>query len=376
MTADRSLDVHTSVGTLPDAQWNDVVARSPLGSVFHRTEWLRAVERGIDVTPRHVTVSRDGTLVGLLPNVLSDVDLPIGLPGPASGLAPRELVSVEPGFGGPIVTGDHEQVLDRLLEGVRTAATGDVWAHRMRAVAPAASQYADHLDGRGYDVSTLTCQLVADLTGSPESVFERWDKERRRTARKAREAGMTVQDVEPDPATLDAFYDAYAAMIDRVDGVRFPRSFFAALAECLGERLVLFRADLDGEAVGWHLYLRDDEGDSLHHFFSGLRAEHFGLHPSSRLHEHGVEWASEEGYATYNFGESVADVTDGGFRYKAQYGGTVEPVLTWERGLAPVRWGAFRVARRLYRTYRARTGDVSAASRAERADSQPRTRRR
>jgi len=351
MSPTLTLDVHTSASTLPPG-WNDLLTRSRLGTVFARTEWLRAVERGTGAEPRHVVVSRDGTPVGICPNFVSDLDLPLSLP---RALRPRELVSVAPGFGGPIVTGDYEAVFDRLLEGVRAAASGGVWGHRIRALDGDATQYSEQLDARGYVPSVPTCQLVVDLSRPLDAVFESWDKERRRTARKAREAGMAVSQPDPTPGEREAFYDAYAAMIDRVDGVRFERDFFDALFEALGDRIALFRADLDGEAVGWHCYLRDDEQDDLHHFFSGLRAEHFGHHPSSRLHEAAMEWGREEGYSTYNFGESNADVTEGGFRYKSQYGGEVSPVLTWERGIARGRWAAYRTARRAYRTLGARS---------------------
>lgn len=359
MSAPLTLDVHAGVATLPPG-WNETVSNSPLGSVFARTEWLRAVERGTDLTPRHVVVSRDGTPVGLCPNFVSELDLPMTLP---DRMTPRGLVSTEPGFGGPILAGDYEAALDRLLEGVRAAATGNVWAHRIRTLSPAAVQYADLLDARGYVPSVLTCQLVVDLTRPLETIFDAWSKERRRTARKAREVGMAVTTVETTAAEFEAFYDAYAAMIDRVDGVRYPLSFFEALLEAMDERIVLFRADLDGEPVGWHFYVRDDEQDSLHHFFSGLREEHFAHHPSSLLHEVATEWAIDEGFLTYNFGESNAAVTDGGFRYKSQYGGDVLPVLTWEKGIARGRWAAYRAARRLYRAAGARSARQASATR-------------
>jgi hypothetical protein len=351
MSSTLTLDVHTSVATLPPA-WNDVVARSRMGTVFARTEWLRAIERGTDATARHVVVSRDESPVGICPNFVSDIDLPLSLP---DRLTPCELVSVAPGFGGPIVTGDYEATFDRLLDGLGVAATDGVWGHRIRSLDGDASQYADLLDARGYVPSVPTCQLVVDLTQPFEGVLAGWDKDRRRTARKAHEAGMTVTRPDPTASEREAFYDAYAAMIDRVDGVRFDPEFFEVLFESLADRIVLFRADLDGEPVGWHFYLRDDEQSDLHHFFSGLREEHFGHHPSSRLHEAAMEWGKEAGFETYNFGESNADVTEGGFRYKSQYGGEVLPVLTWERGLARGRWAAYRAARRLYRTLDARS---------------------
>jgi len=347
MTTEISGDVHTSVATLPDTQWNRLVEQSSLGSVFHRTGWLRAIEAGTDLTPRHVTAHRDGNLVGLLPNFVSDVSLPIELPGPAAAVAPRELLSTDPGFGGPLVVRDHHAVLDTLFEGVRAAATTDIWAHRIRSLAGEAVQYAAYFDSHGYDVSTLTCQLLVDLTRPLEDVLAGWQKDRRRTARKAREAGMTVARVDADRSTLAEFYDAYAAMIDRVDGVRYSQAFINAVASHLSDRLVLFRTTLDEETVGWHWYLRDNEQHSLHHFFSGLREEHFSHHPSSLLHEEAISWAVDEGYTSYNFGESNADVTDGGFGYKSQYGGAVHPILTWEKGLARGRWSGYRIARRV-----------------------------
>ena len=348
MSGEVDVDVHAGVETLPESRWNDLVAESPVGSVFHRTEWLRAVERGTDLSPRHVAAVRDGDPVGLLPNFVTGLDVGPSLPAPLDRVAPRELVSTQPGFGGRGAVADEHAVTARLLDGARAAADRGVWSHRVRALDPGYARAATVLDERGYVPSTLTAQVVLDVSRPLEVVRSGFSKSRGRAITAARKAGTTVTEVEPDRPSIDAFYEHYDALMDRLEGHRFPKRFMHALVDCLGDRVQLLRADRDGEAVGFHLNLRDEERDELHYYFAAVAGDH-DHHPSSVLHDHAIERAVEEGYDAYNFGESNADPRDGGFGYKHQYGSRALPVLTWERGLARAGFGAYRVARRLYR---------------------------
>ncbi|MEF8853181.1 MAG: GNAT family N-acetyltransferase [Haloarculaceae archaeon] len=353
MTADIAVEVHTNVETVPASQWNDLVEQSPVGSVFHRTGWLRAVERGTDRQSRHVVAFRDGSLVGLLPGFVGTLDTGVRVPTAFERFTPRELVSSQPGFGGPLAVTDEPAVTHRLIDGVRAALDSDIWAHRIRAIDPGHVRAATVLDERGYTLSALTGQMVVDVDCPLEEVVARFSASRRREIQQARKNGLTVTEVDPDRQPIDAFYEYYTELMDRLDAPRFPAAFVRGLADHCGDRLQLLRVDSEGEAVGWHLNVLDEERDELHPYLAGYSAD-VDYHPAGVMHEHAIEYASSEGYERYNIGESVADPADGGFVHKRQYGSRLVPVLTWERGIAPSRFAAYRIARRCYRAVQAR----------------------
>jgi len=342
--------VWTSADDLSENQWNNVVEQSETGSLFHRTEWLRAVENGLESTPRHVVVEQDGNPVGIVPGFVVDVELPEDSIASTNAIRLRQLSSSLPGFGGPVVSSTDEPVLDLLLDGIETVCTDGVIAHQIRTLDTTYAEYAQYLEKNGYAPSLLNCYVLIPLT-SWEAITTRMDKERRRSMRRADEEGVSVVREDLSTETLRTFYAEYERMISRVDGRLFPWSFFEELLDHLGDRIRIYSAKLDGTPIGYHFYLLDEEQASIHHFFSGIRAENFGHHPSSAIHAHVLQWGLDEGYASYNLGESGANFNDGEFVYKKRYGGNVVPVLTWEKGHAPVQWNAYRLARWLYRTY-------------------------
>jgi len=342
--------VRTSVDGISENQWNNVIRQSETGSLFHRTEWLRAIENGLGSTPRHVVVEENGNPIGIYPGFVTDVELPespIALPNTTQL---RQLSSIQPGFGGPVVSSMKGPVLDLLLDGVETACSDGVVAHQIRMLDTTYTEYAQYFEKNGYSPSLLNCYILIPLT-SWDTIAARMNKERRRSMRRADEEGVSVVREDLSTETLRTFYAEYERMISRVDGRLFPWSFFEELLDQLGDRIRIYSATLGDTPIGYHFYLLDEEQASIHHFFSGIRAENFGHHPSSAIHARVLQWGLDEGYDTYNFGESGANFNDGEFIYKKRYGGDVLPILTWEKGYAPIRWNAYRLARRIYRTY-------------------------
>jgi len=348
-----STAVYHSIGDVDSNQWNHVVDQSPHGTVYQRTPWLEAVEACPSVVPRHVVVEKEENPVGVLPNFLVDLRLPDGvtrrLPDPISDRL-AELVSARPGFGGPVLHGDEGAVLERALDAIEAACPRRALAHTIRCPDSTYVRYAEHLERRGYSARVDRCRFTLDITRPYNDILDGMDKDRRYNLRKAREMDATVDVVEQSADALRDFYERYEATMDRVGSDTRSRSFFRQLTGLDAVRLV--RATVDGDVVGYHLYLLDDDQETIRHEFSGVRADDFEYYPSELIHEWTIKWGRELGYRTYDFGPTPSDHDDGLFQYKAQYGGTPRPILTWEAGQSPL-WGPYRFGRGWYK----RSGD-------------------
>lgn len=341
--ASLATTVVESITEVNDNQWNNLVSQAANGTVFHRTGWLRAVEEGLDRRPKHVVVEKGQNPVAVCPNFLSQVELPFDLPT-AAGFT--QLASVTPGFGGPLILANRDECLDGILDAAADICRFGAIVHRLRVLDPDHVQYAQTLHRRGYRPSLLYCRFVVSLDDY-DRIWNDMHAERRKEIRDADES-VSVERSDFDPDDVGAFYPGYERAMAQIGGTTYPRSFFEALADHLGPRIEVFTAYRDGEPVGRHLYLRDLEQDSLHYFFSGVPREYFEYSSPSLIHNHAIQWALENGFATYDFGATSSHHGDGTFGYKKKFGAELEPVYEWENDHSPVRWRAYRLARRLY----------------------------
>lgn len=352
MTGDLEASVHGSIEAVDRNQWNNLVGQSDRGTVFHRYEWLSAVERELDREAVHVVVEKDGNPVAVFPNFVDGLDL-----GGASGVlesvverAPlRRLVSIDPGFGGPVVTTDTAECLDLLFDELDGHASSRTVFHSIKTYDTAAVRYGKYLAKRGFSPSLLSCRFVVDLADGWDRIEEGMHKSRRQALRSGRETAVEVDARPLAEVDLEETYDAYRRNMERVGGDPFPRPFFQALTEDLPERTMAFTATVDGDVVGQLIHLVNEEQSSLVYYASAIGDEaNYEYNPSELLHERAMRWGMEEGFETYDFGTTGADFSDGLFRYKERYGGELLPVLHWRRGTSTLLWLGFRASTRLY----------------------------
>lgn len=354
-----TVTVHRSVQELNERRWNTTVEQSRLGSCFQRTEWLAVIEAGLELEPRHVTVERDGNLVGVCPNFVSELRLPEAARIPGREYI-REVASTKPGFGGPVIASDERDTLEAITDAVGEVAGPGVVSHYLRTGETGYLRYAQALDVLGYAPYVLNCRFVIDLSKGKDQIVADMDKDRRYNIRKAKENDPEVREASLDPGTMGTFYERYEQVMDRVGGQTYPRSFFDALLEHFRDRVLLLVADVDGSTVGWHLYLRDEERSALHHLFSVVLEEHFRYYPSAIIHDRALDRALDAGHDTYDFGETGAHFDDGLFKYKEQYGGRLVPTITWERGLSLL-WPIYARGRGAYRRWNSEYSDRPSA---------------
>ncbi|ADB61289.1 protein of unknown function DUF482 [Haloterrigena turkmenica DSM 5511] len=341
-TSESGLEVTVfdSIRSISAARWNEVVERSTCGSVFHRYEWLEAIEAGLGKTPRHLVVEKDGNLIGLLPNFVVDIEkTPF-----------RRLSSSYPGFGGPLVTTDVAESLSLLAEAVPELCTGRTVVHQIRGLDTKYMRYNNYLQSEGYEPYRRECRFVLDLTQGYGEIYDGMSKTRRRGIDRGTDGDYEIVEEELTRPNLERFHRVYEQVMDRVDGDGYPLSFFERLLD-MRERLLLLTIRIDGEYAGGFLELLDEQRSSIHGFFAAVPEDYFGDHASELLYDYVIRWGIDNGYDTYDFGSTNANFENGVFRFKEGFGGRILPILVWERGCSPL-WKMLKAGRSLYWPHR------------------------
>lgn len=351
MTENTDTEIRESISDVNANQWNHVVGQSEFSSFFHRYEWLESLERGTDLEPRHIVVSKKGNPVAVFPNFVDTIE-PLGGDIPSTirqRLPVDRLVSTMPGYGGPLGTGDYQEYFPSMFDALAAELGTDVVYHLLKMNDLGYTRFGQFLSDRGYSPRLTTCRVVLDLKKGWEELVTDMDSSRRRAVRRADEQDARVEHVDPDGETIRETYAAYKRNMERIGGTLLPLSLFEELVANTPDRMLISKALVEGREVGRLVHLLDDEQSTVHYFFSAIGDENdFEYHPSELLHGHAIRWGQRNGYSQYDFGETAADFTDSLFHYKAQYGGELVPTLQWEKGFAPVRWGVYRLGRAVY----------------------------
>lgn len=337
-----NVEVHNTISTISKNQWNNVVEQSRLGSFFHRYEWLKAIEDGIGLNPRHIMVLKSGAPIGVFPNFITKIE----------NTPFSRLVSSSPGFGGPLISTDENEVIDLMFSSISNICSGSIISHLIKALDSAYIRYGQYLEGIGYKPNLKNTRFIIDLNEKWENIKSNVGRGKKRKIKNAYTQNFEVKDEEINSININQFYEIYKRAMGRVNGVIHPQSFFNNLERTLSKRVKIFSAIVDGVDVGKHLYFIDDEQFSLHHFFSAVDESNFKYYPSELLHAHAIQWGIENGYKYYDFGGTSAHFNNGLFKFKEEFGGKAVPTLTWEKSYSRLRWSLFRTGVYLYKKIR------------------------
>jgi len=338
------------VSEVNENQWNNVVEQADRGSLFDRYEWIEAVERAFDPESKHIVVEKNGNPVGVMPNFVRELPLPNTVTERLPVTFPLKMATTSyPLFGGPVVVSEKDDTIDLLFDGVEAVTGPEVVAQRITSHDLTYVRYGQYLHDRGYQPQFDKCLFFLDLDEGWEAIRENMDKERRKDLRRAHEQDYRVE-VTPLGDELQTTYDAYAKNLERVGGNLFPFEFLEALEESFSDRILVFKAIVDGQDVGRYLHLLDDEAGVLHHWLSAIPdRDNYQYHPSELLHECAIKYGIEEGYDEYGFGPTGSHYSDTVFQFKQKYGGRAVPMFRMETGLNPAVWPLYKKARQWFR---------------------------
>lgn len=211
-------------------------------------------------------------------------------------------------YGGPV--GD-EGALRELVAAFRREAT------RRAVLEVGWVDYHGVFDAAGGEVETGVTHLV-DIAGGFDAVWrDRFDKPRRRRARRAEEMGVVVRRAAGED-DIARFFDVYRARLAGWEARGgHPEALFRGLVARGGDRVRLYLAVHDGEVVGGHVnfYYKEDVTA-----WYGMASRHGDeLNAGTLLYATAMREACEAGFRRYNLGASLgkASLVD----YKESLGG-------------------------------------------------------
>jgi serine/alanine adding enzyme len=140
----------------------------------------------------------------------------------------------------------------------------------------------------------------------------------RTACRKAVRAGVTVTATEA-PAELSGFVSLYEETMRRVQAREFylfPQPYWDALA-ALGERIVLFRAERDGEVLAAALCLATRPW--LHYHLGATAERGRALGASNLLLYEAARWAQDRGYERFHLGGGAGGQEDSLHSFKHRF---------------------------------------------------------
>ena len=336
------VEIIDTIANINKNKWNNLVEQSKLGSFFHIYEWLKAIEDGMGLEPRHIVVTKDEYPIGIFPNFILNIPkIPF-----------RKLFSVEPGYGGPVIIGQEKRILDLMFGKISKICKGNIIFHYIRTQNTDYIRYEQYLEKMRYRPVLRYCRFVIDLTKTYEEIKANANRSIKRELKALSKKDFEIKDEKINYENLEDFYEGYKKVMKRVGSKGHPFEFFRCLMDNIPNRVKIFTAVVDGKQVGKHFYLLDKEQSSLIAFVLDMDPSNFKYNPSVLLHDYAIKWGIEHNYKKYDFEYTIADFNDGLFEFKHQFGGQVIPLIVWEKGYSTIGWNLFKVARNIYKKFR------------------------
>ena len=161
-----------------------------------------------------------------------------------------------------------------------------------------------------------------DLTKSIDTIFNEYERDVRRSIRRARDKGMRVV-VGNDEKSILEFKKVYIASMSRKHAgsyYYFNDTFFNDLFTSFPKEAQLFTLYVGEEVVTSELVI--GKGDALYHYLRGTNPEYLPLRPNGFAVHAIVEWAAKAGYKEFNMGGGLTAAHD-------------DPVFAFKKSLSP-----------------------------------------
>lgn len=274
--ANLKVQVCNSISDINKNQWNNVVKQSELGSFFHRYEWLKTIEEGIGLEPKHIVVLKNKNILGIFPNFIQSI--------PKTPI--RILCSVEPGFGGPLMETQEKHVLDLMIKKISHICKGNIILHHIRTPDPGYIRYEQYFEKEGYRPILRYCGFEIDLKNKTyEDVKGDMSRSKRQRLDKISKKDIKIKIEEINYENLRDFYEGYVKVMKRVGSGAYPFQFFKSLKNEMQDEMKIFTAIVDGKKVGRHLYLLDKNRSILYALLLDIDSSNFKYNSSELIHD-------------------------------------------------------------------------------------------
>jgi len=294
--------------------WNEFVYNHPKGNIFQTPEMYGVYERTKNYEPIFLAVvdESDNIKAMLLAYVIRE------FAGFLGQFSTRSIIQ-----GGPLYEENEERVaaLKVLMEHydrvVRKKALYTEIRNRWEV-----SPISNILNDIGY-VYEDELNFLIDLAESKEELWANLSKKRRNNIRRALKNGVTVKIVEREDHT----YKFYDMLHETYRNAKLPLadiSLFRSIFKSLNPKNMakFFLAKYENSYIGGMLILTYD--GVIYDWYAGAHKKYLKVCPNDLLVWHAIEWGSENGYHTFDFGGAgnLDNKEHEGIRdFKKQFGG-------------------------------------------------------
>jgi len=275
-------------------EWDAFVESTSAASLYHRYGWRHVIEQVFDRDTFYLAARQAGRICGVLPMVRLK-----------SRLFGHFLVSM-PYFNYGGVVGESPEIERELLT-AGCALARDLGASHLELRHRAPS--FDTLP-----VRTDKVTMLLDLPSSAEALWQaQGSKIRAQIKRPQKEGAVTVSG---GPELLNEFYAVFAENMRDLGTPVYPRGFFGAILEAFPQAARIFVVRLAGRPVAAGFVIGHARVLEIPWASSLRRANAVGV--NMLLYWSILEFACQQGYATFDFGRCTVDA--GTYRFKKQWG--------------------------------------------------------
>ena len=169
------------------------------------------------------------------------------------------------------------------------------------------------------DILPLSKTVAIDLSRPDEEQLADMGKTHKYQIRKARKAGLTVEEDESF-CRLDEFIKIYNETMQRNGASAyyfFPKDYYLQLKSLLGKCLRLYFARHDGQAVSASMFFMIN--GIIQYHLGGTPAEFFAMNGAKLIFDEVRQMGAHEGWRWLHLGGGVGSSEDSLFRFKAGF---------------------------------------------------------
>lgn len=330
------------IDSINKEKWSDFVYNHPQGNIFQTPEMAEVYKRTKNFEPISLAVvGSNSEILALLQAVVIRETK-----GPLGSFSARSFIQ-----GGPLFFKDEgglEAVSVLMKEYDKIARKYALYSEIRNA--HDTSQFKSLFEKLGYNFEGHLNFLV-NLTKPKEDLWSNLSKSRRRFIRKAREKGVTVEEIK-DHNLILSFYGLLQRTYKNAKMPLADISLIESAFDILIPKNLLkfYMAKYKDEYIGG-IMCPIYKGVITEWFVTGSRA-HSKLYPSEMVTWHPIEWGSENGYHIFDFlGAGKPDVEYGVREFKRQFGGKLVNFGRYKKIYAPIKMKIVEKGFKIYRRF-------------------------
>jgi len=283
-------------------KWNEIVAQSPHGTVFHRWEWLRLAEQQTASTLYSLIVTKNDEIKALYPFFVKRNPLLM-----AFSPAPRSLLL----YLGPVIPGyetmkqsKKESTFSEIQETVDTYLCSDLGCKYIRIRTAPGLEDSRPMRWAGYDTEVLYTYRI-NLSDGPDAIWKRFDRKLRVDINRAIREGVSIsegteEDIEYILSSLARRYG------EQGENASDYSTYINALCHHgLSDNFRIFTAKYRDEPVGGMI---SPYSDRILYVWTGIpKSDLKGISPNDLVQWEAIKWACSQGMSWYEIMDAGAN---------------------------------------------------------------------